>query len=48
MSSISIGDALFTKTQQRVLGLLFGKPDQRFYANEIVRWAGMGRGTVRR
>ena len=30
------------------MGLLFGKPDRRFYANEIVRLAGMGRGTVHR
>ena len=44
----SAGDALFTKTQQRVLGLLYGKPDQSFYTNEIVRRADMGRGTVRR
>jgi len=43
-----IADALFTKTQQRVIGLLFGKPDARFYTNEIVRWADMGRGTIRR
>jgi len=48
MSSVSIGDVLFTKTQRKVLGLLFGKPDQRFYANEIVRWVDMGRGTVNR
>jgi len=48
MPAISIGDALFTKTQQRVLGLLFGKPEQSYYTNEIVRWAAMGRGTVRR
>lgn len=48
MSSISIADALFTKTQQRVLSLLFGKPEQSFYTNEIVRQAGMGRGTVTR
>lgn len=48
MSSISIGDALFTKTQQRVLGLLYGKPDKSYYTNEIVRWADMGRGTIRR
>lgn len=48
MDTISIGDALFTKTQQRVLGLLFGKPDKRFYTNEIMRWADMGRGTVSR
>lgn len=44
----SIGDALFTKTQQKVLGLLFGKPDRSFYTNEIMRWADMGRGTVSR
>jgi len=43
-----IGDALFTKSQQRVLSLLFGKPDKSFYTNEIVRWADMGRGTIRR
>lgn len=48
MQVTSIGDALFTKTQQKVLGLLFGKPDRSFYTNEIMRWAGMGRGTVSR
>jgi predicted nucleotidyltransferase len=48
MHPLAIGDALFTKTQQRVLGLLFGKPDQSFYTNEIVRKADMGRGTVSR
>jgi predicted nucleotidyltransferase len=48
MMATSIGDALFTKTQQNVLGLLFGKPDKRFYTNEIMRWAAMGRGTVSR
>ncbi|HED15807.1 MAG TPA: transcriptional regulator [Gammaproteobacteria bacterium] len=44
----SIGDALFTKTQQKVLGLLFGKPDKSFYTNEIMRRAAIGRGTVSR
>lgn len=48
MQTSTIGDTLFTKTQQRVLGLLYGNPDRRYYANEIVRLAGMGRGTVRR
>lgn len=48
MATVSIGDALFTKTQQKVLGLLFGKPDRRFFTNEIMRWAAMGRGTVSR
>ena len=28
MQNILIGDALFTKTQQRVLGLLYGTPDK--------------------
>ena len=44
----SIGDALFTKTQQRVLGLLYGRPDKTFYLNELVRLAGMGKGAVNR
>ena len=48
MLPLSIADALFTKTQQRVYSLLFGKPDRSFYTNEIMRWADMGRGTVQR
>lgn len=48
MQFSNIGDALFTGTQQRVLALLYGAPDKSFYTNEIVRWVGMGRGTVTR
>lgn len=48
MQSVPISDALFTKTQQRVLGLLYGAPNARFYTNEIVRRAEIGRGTVSR
>lgn len=48
MDTVSIGDALFTKTQQKVLGLLYGKPDKRYFTNEIMRFADMGRGTVSR
>lgn len=48
MQTTAISDALFTKTQQKVLGLLFGMPDKSFYTNEIMRWASMGRGTVSR
>lgn len=48
MAASSIGDTLFSKTQQRVLGLLFGKPDQSFYLNEMVRLANMGKGTIKR
>ena len=43
-----IGDALFTKTQQRVLALLYGKSEQSYYLNELVRLVGMGKGTVGR
>lgn len=44
----AIGDALFTKTQQRVLGLLYGRPEQTYYLNEIVRLAHVGKGSVSR
>lgn len=43
-----LGDALFTKTQRQVLGLLFGHPDRSFYVKEIVRHAGVGIGSVQR
>lgn len=44
----TIGDALFTKAQQKVLAVLFGQPDKSFYLNEIVRHAAMGRGAISR
>jgi len=44
----SLAGALFSKTQQRVLGVLFGRPDQSFFANEIVRLAGGGFGAIHR
>ena len=43
----NIGEALFTKTQQRVLGMLYGQVERSFYLNEIVRLADMGKGTVK-
>jgi hypothetical protein len=48
MKSQTLTNALFTKTQQRVLGLLYGAPLKRLYTNEIVRLAAIGRGTVTR
>ncbi len=48
MASTSISDALFTKSQQQVLGLLYANPQQSMYTNEIVRRANMGRGTITR
>ena len=44
----SLAEALFTKTQQRVLGLLFGNPEQSYYTNEVVRFAETGIGTIQR
>ncbi len=48
LQATTIADSLFTKTQQKVLGLLFRKPDESLYLNEIVRLAGMGKGTIKR
>lgn len=44
----SLADALFSKTQQRVLGLLFGQPDRSFYATEVIGLVGAGSGAVQR
>ena len=48
MKNSSLGEALFTKTQQRVLGLLFGHPERSYYTNQIVRFADAGIGAVQR
>lgn len=42
----NLTDALFSKVQRCVLGLLFGNPDRSFYANELFRLAGSGTGAV--
>jgi predicted nucleotidyltransferase len=47
-SSISLADALFTSTQQKVLGLLFGQPARSFYVTQIMELAKSGRGAVQR
>lgn len=44
----SLADALFPKVRQRVLAVLFGKPDQSFYANEVIALAQSGTGAVQR
>ncbi len=46
--AVDLADALFTKVQQRVLGLLFGNPERSFYANEIIALAQSGTGAVQR
>lgn len=44
----SLADSLFSTTQQRVLGLLFGQPGRSFYANELMALTGGGSGAVQR
>ncbi len=44
----SLADALFTSTQQRVLGALFGQPDRSFFVTQIMELAHSGRGAVQR
>jgi hypothetical protein len=39
---------LFTRTQQRVLGLLFGQPSRSYYATELIALVGAGSGSVQR
>lgn len=43
-----LADALFTKTQQRVLRVFFGQPERSFYASELIRDAGTGSGAAQR
>ncbi|MGZ5119702.1 MAG: nucleotidyltransferase domain-containing protein [Burkholderiales bacterium] len=44
----SLADALFSMTQQRLLGLLFGQAERSFYATELIALAGAGSGAVQR
>lgn len=43
-----LADALFPRTKQRVLGLLFGQPSRSFYATELIALAASGSGAVQR
>jgi predicted nucleotidyltransferase len=43
-----LGDALFSTTQQRVLGYLFGQPERSYFANELIALTGGGSGAVQR
>jgi predicted nucleotidyltransferase len=45
---ISLVDALFSTTQQRLLSLLFGQPDRSFFANELIELTKSGSGGVQR
>jgi predicted nucleotidyltransferase len=44
----NLSGALFSRVQSRVLGILFGRPDQEFQLTEIISRAASGRGAVQR
>lgn len=44
----SLAEALFTTTQQRVLGLLFGQPQRSFTVTELIAATGAGSGAAQR
>ena len=46
--NLSLLDVLFARTRQRVLAILFTRPDRSFYVNEIIAMASTGRGAVLR
>jgi predicted nucleotidyltransferase len=48
LRTIKLSDALFTKTQQAVLGLLFANVERTYHLRRIVRESGVGQGTVQR
>src|SRR5260221_8021288 len=45
---MGMSDALFSQTQQRVLGLVFGQPDRQYGTVELIKLAESGSGAVQR
>ncbi len=45
---VGIADALFSSTQQRVLGLIYGQPERSFTISELIGLARAGSGAVQR
>lgn len=43
-----MAEALFTRVQQRVLGILFGQPERSFLSKEVITLASIGTGAVHR
>ncbi|WP_211343361.1 nucleotidyltransferase domain-containing protein [Lampropedia puyangensis] len=43
-----LANALFSHTQQRVLGLFFGQPQRSFYGAEVIAMTGGGSGAIQR
>lgn len=47
-SGSALADALFTQTQQRVLGLVFGQPNRSFTVSEVIAASNGGSGAIHR
>ncbi|WP_236621785.1 nucleotidyltransferase domain-containing protein [Luteimonas huabeiensis] len=47
-AATSLSDALFTATQRRVLGCLFGDPGRSYTVSELIHETGAGSGAVQR
>lgn len=48
MINVGVSNVLFSKTQQQVLGLLYGFPSENFHTNDIIRQTHAGTGAVQR
>lgn len=48
LGKTGLSDALFSKTQQALLGLFFANVDESYHLREIVRKSNVGQGTVQR
>lgn len=48
LTGSAAANALFPKTRQRVLAVLFGSPDRSFYTSEVIGMARSGAGAVQR
>lgn len=48
IQTVSMADALFSTTQQRVLAYIYGQPDRSFYLSELIRLSAGGSGAIQR
>ena len=48
IQTLSMADALFSNTQQRVLAHIFGQPERSFYQSELIRLSAGGSGAIQR
>jgi len=48
IQTISMADALFSNTQQRVLAHIYGQPERSFYLSELIRLSAGGSGAIQR